>query len=74
MDNATAPEMIVLPSRNVAVYDSATAAYWEVSRDDAADLCARIRRGDADAYSQWCAETSSVEIMPEDAEELGLLD
>lgn len=45
-------------------YDEGNGYGWRyrVSGEDLSDLGARLRRGDFDAYSRWCAETMAVRI------------
>jgi len=40
-------------------FDHATREWWRVDADAMADLGERLDRGDRDAYSLWCAESSA---------------
>ena len=54
-----------------AYYDDATARFYRVSVEQLADLGERLGDDEGDAYSQWCAETSVEEVMPEYVREGG---
>ncbi len=40
----------------VVYFAAETRRYYAVDVDQLIDLAARLRRGDTDAYSRWCAE------------------
>ena len=61
-----------LPNGNLAHYDDATRAWWEVTRAQAARLAPMVEADPLDGYSLWCASTVSEQIEDYEAEDLGL--
>lgn len=55
-----------------AYYADEISSAVELDSDDLRDYGARLRRGDADAYSHWCRESYASRLSHDRGRDLGL--